>query len=192
MSGPAASTELPAVTLALRDGQSVSIREAAADDEPAIGEFLDGLCLETRRFRFFTGAINVEKMTHSLAQTGPDRFGLLALDDTGTIVGHAVSIGLSPGRAEVAVEVADQLHGDGLGTLLIERLAELAEQRGVSMFEAQVLPENRAMLDVFRDAFDARVRWSEGVDAVEFPTSAWRTARERYGAMFDARHPRER
>jgi hypothetical protein len=36
------------------------------------------------------------------------------------------------------------------------------------------------MLDVFCDGFDARVAWREGVEAVEFPTSAWRLARERY------------
>jgi hypothetical protein len=33
---------------------------------------------------------------------------------------------------------------------------------------------------VFRDGFDARVAWREGVDAVELPTSAWRLARQRY------------
>jgi hypothetical protein len=32
---------------------------------------------------------------------------------------------------------------------------------------------------VFRDGFDAAAAWREGVD-VEFPTSAWRLARQRY------------
>ncbi len=124
-------------------------------------------------------------MTHAIAATSPDRIGLVALDHSGTIVGHAICIELGPGRAEVAVEVADHLHGKGLGTILIERLAELAEQRGITVLVAEVLPENRAMLDVLRDGFDAHVKWSEGVDKVEFPTSAWRMARERYRAMFN-------
>ncbi len=119
-------------------------------------------------------------MAHSVAATGPGRLGLLALDSDGTIVGHAVAIRLSSGRAEVAVEVSDELHGEGLGTLLIERLAELVETLGIETLVAQVLPDNRAMLDVFKDGFDASVRWSEGVDLVEFPTSAWRLARARY------------
>ncbi|MFI4990204.1 MAG: GNAT family N-acetyltransferase [Solirubrobacterales bacterium] len=85
-----------------------------------------------------------------------------------------------PGRAEVAVEVADDLHGLGLGTILIERLAEIAERHGVVTFVAEVLPENEAMLDVFRDGFDAEVSWCEGIERVQFPTSAWRLARERY------------
>jgi GNAT superfamily N-acetyltransferase len=119
-------------------------------------------------------------MAHNVAATGPGRLGLLALDDEGTIVGHAVAISLSNGRAEVAVEVSDELHGEGLGTILIERLAELAETRGIDTVIAQVLPDNHAMLDVFKRGFDASVRWSEGVDLVEFPTSAWRLARARY------------
>jgi ribosomal protein S18 acetylase RimI-like enzyme len=82
--------------------------------------------------------------------------------------------------AEVAVEVADRLHGLGLGTIMVERLAEQAEAHGVSQFVAEVLPENKAMLDVFRDGFDASVSFDRGTDAVEFPTSAWRLARLRF------------
>jgi L-amino acid N-acyltransferase YncA len=52
--------------------------------------------------------------------------------------------------AEVAVEIADHVHGRGLGTILVERLAAVAEARGIMHFIAKVLPENRAMLDVFR------------------------------------------
>jgi L-amino acid N-acyltransferase YncA len=119
-------------------------------------------------------------MAHDVAAIGPGRLGLLALDSDGALVGHAVALTLSNGRAEVAVEVSDQLHGEGLGTILVERLAELAEMLGIGTLVAQVLPDNRAMLEVFKDGFDASVRWSEGVDMVEFPTSAWRLARARY------------
>ena len=119
-------------------------------------------------------------MAHDVAATGPGRIGLLAVDADGEIAGHAVAIELSAGRAEVAVEVSDDLHGEGLGTILIERIAELCEAQGIETVVAQVLADNRAMLDVFRDGFDASVRWSEGVDLVEFPTSAWRLARDRY------------
>jgi hypothetical protein len=45
---------------------------------------------------------------------------------------------------------------------------------------AEVLPDNKAMLDVFRDGFDAKVSFDRGTDAVEFPTSAWRLARLRF------------
>lgn len=46
---------------------------------------------------------------------------------------------------------------------------------------AEVLCENRAMLDVFREGFDARVVRHEGTEErVEFLTSGWRLAHERF------------
>lgn len=164
----------------LRDGSLVTLRPTTAADEPALRSFLAGLCLEARRLRFFSGAIDIGGAAHLAADTSTGRFGLVAHDELGALVAHAVYIQLDDERAEVAVEVADHLHDRGLGTLLIERLGVVAERHGVTRFVAEVLPENRAMLDVFRDGFDARVACRDGVDRVEFPTSAWRTASERF------------
>jgi GNAT superfamily N-acetyltransferase len=169
----------------LRDGTSVTLRAATARDEPALREFLEGLCLEARRLRFFSGAADIDSAAHWAVATGPERYGAIAADDTGAIVGHATYVQLDvprgePTRAEVAVEVADRLHGCGLGTILIERLAQVAERRGIVTFTAEVLPENREMLDVFRDGFDARLTFHEGLDTVQFPTASWRAARERF------------
>lgn len=165
----------------LRDGRSVvSISEPAAGDEPDLQEFLAGLCLEARRLRFFTGAVDLSAAAHWAATESDDRYGLLARDEAGMLVGHAVFIQLDERRAEVAIEVADRLHGRGLGTILLERLGAIAEQRGITGFVAEVLPDNKQMLDVFRDGFDARVTWRGGIEAVEFPTSAWQLARDRY------------
>jgi hypothetical protein len=58
-------------------------------------------------------------------------------------------------RAEVAVEVADDLHHLGLATLLMFRLARFAEEHQIPCFFAEVLPENSDMLVVFRDGFAA-------------------------------------
>jgi hypothetical protein len=56
----------------------------------------------------------------------------------------------------------------------------VAEQHGIIRFVAEVLPANRALLDVFREGFDANVVFRGGVDTVEFPTSAWRMASDRF------------
>jgi hypothetical protein len=63
----------------------------------------------------------------------------------------------------------------------------VAEEHGITRFVAEVLPQNRAMLAVFRDGFDARVAMRDGSGCgrvphlgVAHPTSAWRTARERF------------
>ncbi len=169
----------------LRDGSSVRLRQATPGDEAALGEFLEGLCLEARRLRFFSGAANIDIAARWAVAAGPERYGLIAIDESGAIVGHATYVQLDvprgePTRAEVAIEVADSLHGCGLGTILIERLAQVAQRRGIVTFTAEVLPENRTMLDVFRDGFDARLTFHEGLDSVQFPTANWRIARERF------------
>jgi GNAT superfamily N-acetyltransferase len=161
----------------LRDGSLVAIRAASAADEPALRSFLEGLCLEARRLRFFTGAADLAWAAHSAAVTDERHYGLLAHDQLGVLVGHATFVQLDEAHAEVAVEVADHLHGRGLGTVLIERLAAVAERRGITYFVAEVLCENRAMLDVFREGFDGRVVRREGPEErVEFLTRAgdWR------------------
>jgi GNAT superfamily N-acetyltransferase len=164
----------------LRDGSSVTIRRCRSEDESALSEFLNGLCLDARRLRFFTGGVDVARSARSSVASAADRLGLIAFDERGQLVGHVLCIELGDRRAEMAVEVADRLHGQGLGTILIERLAEIAERHGVTTFVAEVLPDNRAMLEVLRDGFDASVCWQEGVDHVEFATSSWRLARERF------------
>ena len=126
----------------LRDGSLVTIRPVREQDEMPLRVFLNGLCAEARRLRFFSGAINMDRAAQWAADTGSGRCGLVAHDETGMIVGHALYIALQPTRAEVAVEVADHLHGRGLGTILIERLAAIAEQQGITHFVAEVLCEN--------------------------------------------------
>jgi len=167
----------------MRDGSRVALRAVSAQDEPALRSFLAGLSARARRLRFFSGAVDVTSAAHVTCATDGGRFGLLAHDETGVLVAHALYIPLDRTRAEVAVEVADHLHDRGLGTILIERLAAVAERRGITHFVAEVLPENGAMLDVFRDGFDAHVAFHEGTDEVELPTSAWRMASERFPAQ---------
>jgi L-amino acid N-acyltransferase YncA len=170
----------PAGQVLLRDGRSVAIRAAESSDLPDLRRFLAGLSLQAKRFRFFSGGVDPARIAGAIGATGPDRFGLVALDREGRIVAHALCIELGAGRAEIAVEVADDLHGQGLGTILLERLAQEAERRGVRRLVAEVLPENREMLEVFHDGFDAHVTFHEGVDRVEFPVAAWRLAAWRF------------
>jgi hypothetical protein len=54
------------------------------------------------------------------------------------------------------------------------------EARYRRFFSDAALPANRAMFEVFREGFDANVVLRDGVDMVEFPTSAWRMANDRF------------
>lgn len=86
---------------------------------------------------------------------------------------HQLLTGLSdrPERAEVALEVADAMQGKGLGTVLLCQLAEAANQMGIQVFDAEVLPENHRMLRVIRDCgFPVKVHSLPGVLLVELRT----------------------
>jgi RimJ/RimL family protein N-acetyltransferase len=53
---------------------------------------------------------------------------------------------------EVAFAVDDRLHGKGIATAMLKRLAALAANSGFTQLWATTLSDNRAMMDVFRDS----------------------------------------
>jgi GNAT superfamily N-acetyltransferase len=168
--------------LHLRNQLTVAVRAVTSEDEAAIFAFLSGLSVGSRRLRFFSAAIDLRAEAHrGAAGDDVDHHGVLAMAPEGRVVGHAIYVrDPRSERAEVAVEVADDLHHLGLATLLMIRLAQFAEDRKITRFFAEVLPENRDMLAVFCDGFAATtVAGRDQVD-VEFPTSSWRAAHERF------------
>ena len=62
--------------------------------------------------------------------------------------------------------VTDAWQGRGLGAVMLSRLVQDAEQRGVSTLVAEVLPGNRAMIAVFeRCGYPVAARWdAHGVE----------------------------
>ncbi len=73
-------------------------------------------------------------------EAGPDHGALLGLlgDELAEVASYLI-----PGAAavEVALAVADRMHGRGIATLPLEYLVSLARARGVKVFVAEVLPE---------------------------------------------------
>ena len=64
------------------------------------------------------------------------------------------------------------LQGLGLGTLLLAHLAEVAQDNGISVFTAEVMPENHRMIEVFRESgFPVEMSSRPGTIHVELPTS---------------------
>ena len=83
-----------------------------------------------------------------------------------------------PSLAEAAFAVADEHQKRGIGTRLLERLADRAGRVGIERFVAEVLPDNRNMLGVFEAAgFELTREFEGGEVEVEFPiapTDAYR------------------
>ena len=99
-----------------------------------------------------------------------DRFALVAELD-GLVVA-VVRYDRAPegASAEVAFVVEDVHHRRGLATVMLEHLAAVARSNGIERFDAETLPENRAMMDVFRHAgFAVTSHYDDGLINVTFP-----------------------
>ena len=156
---------------------------SAQEDRAALADFFEGLTPESRGLRFFSAAANVtEEAERAVDVDYADRYGLIATrGEDSQPVGHSGYARISEGRAEVAFAVADALQGHGLGTILLAHLAEIADEQGITTFEAEVLPENHRMIEVFRESgFPVEVRSVPGSIQVELPTSFSSEALERF------------
>jgi GNAT superfamily N-acetyltransferase len=164
----------------LADGGSVCVRAVTPLDARRIEAFHRALSLETVHFRYFSGLVRLppallERFTH--VDFARDMVLVAELGER-VIALASYHRGRSADSAEAAFVVADEHQGRGLGTLLLEELAELARERGVTRFVADTLLGNRAMLRVFADAgFEIERDASEGMVHVRFPTGETPRAR---------------
>ncbi len=170
------------VDVALRDGSTVHVRPVAVGDRPAIEDFLHALSPESIGFRFF-GRINLDWVANwSMEVYHGDRYALVATTGPDqAIVAHAAYIRTGPDRAEVAFTVADAWQEHGIATIMLAHLAAAAEEHGITVFTAEVLPANHRMIHVFRDSgFAVALRSGDGVIEVELPTSRSQRTRESF------------
>jgi acyl-CoA synthetase (NDP forming)/GNAT superfamily N-acetyltransferase len=155
----------------LADGGTVHVRPITpADAERLVG--LHGrLSPESLYFRFFSPK---PRLTDSevVKFTTVDMVDRVAL--VTTLGDDIIGVGRYdrwPGKpeAEVAFTVDDQHHGRGIATMLLEHLATVARSNGITRFTAEVLPDNRPMLGVFRRAgFEVTNEFSSGIVDVVF------------------------
>jgi acetyl coenzyme A synthetase (ADP forming)-like protein len=171
-----------AVDVALRDGSSIHIRPVRDADAVAMRGFFEGLSSDSICFRFF-GLPNLDWATKwSIDVDYSDRYALVATaGSNGTIVAHGAYVRINAGRAEVAFVVADKWQKRGIATIMLAHLAAAAEQHGIPIFTAQVLPANHRMIQVFRDSgFPVSVQAKDGAIEIELPTSVSDDARRRF------------
>jgi acetyl coenzyme A synthetase (ADP forming)-like protein len=136
----------------LADGGSAHLRPVAAADQTKLRELYESLSDESRYRRFFSPAsVELAGRIGPRVDVDDRHFGLIA-EIGDRIVGVADYYGAIDGVAEVAFTVRDEEQGRGLGTLLLDHLAEIASDRGIRFFTAQVLARNAPMRNVFRDA----------------------------------------
>jgi GNAT superfamily N-acetyltransferase len=145
----------------LRDGTVVVVRPQTREDRPHLADFFARLSPRSRYQRFFTGMPEKlpKRIMDALADVDDDgHVGLVAVRG-GRVLGAARYLRRrdTPAVADVAFTVSDELHGQGLGRLLMRELRAHAARRGVKRFVFEVLATNDAALTVAR-SLGARLR----------------------------------
>jgi len=161
----------------LRDGSSIRIRAIRADDKERLLRHFESMSPRSIYQRFFgyKRALSAADLVRFTELDFVDHAALAAALGEGTQerfigVGRYARIH-GDRQAEVAFAVADEFQGRGVGTLLLEHLGRVARAAGVAEFSADVLGDNRQMLEVFeRSGFRVHRSPEPGVVHLSFPT----------------------
>ena len=139
----------------LKDGRDFVLRPVRPEDEPAFHLGFTKLTPEEIQLRFFTP---MKTLTHVMAarftQIDYDReMALVLAEDRApgqAAIGGVARLAADPDneRAEYAIIVGQELTGQGLGQLMMERLIAYAEERGIGELYGEVLRKNKAMLSL--------------------------------------------
>ena len=159
----------PIIRVILRDGQSLKVRPINPSDKEKLKDLFYRLTPQTRylRFGYMKSYISDQELDYFTVVNPPDTYAYVALTGEGEEE-RIVGVGrwfLSPdGRtAEIAFVVEDTIQVKGIGTAMLEQLAEVAAKYRIKRFVARVLPENTRMLDVFESSgFSITKRIFEG------------------------------
>ena len=159
----------------LRDGGTLRLRPPRNNDADALLGFFDALSERSFYLRFHGSPTVRQSLVEPFLE--PDWVERGAL--VGTLAGgdgqHIVALASyarlrDHATAEVAFTVADDQQGRGIGTRMLEQLAERAAAVGIERFVAEVMGENAAMMRVFEDAgFGVSRALDRGTFEVAFP-----------------------
>jgi acetyltransferase len=140
-------------TVPLGDGRTLLLRPILPEDEPALQASFSRLTPEEIRLRFFVPVKTLDHVTAArFTQIDYDREMALVLTEPGiagrTPIYGVVRLIADPDneRGEYAVVVNHDMTGMGLGILLMRRILDYADSRGVREVYGDVLRENRTML----------------------------------------------
>ena len=147
---------------ALGDGSSVVARPVRPEDRELLLAGFERLGPASRYQRFLApmAELTDDIVTYLTEVDHHDHEALAAIDAaTGEGVGVARFVRSTEraDTAEAAVTVIDDWQGRGVGTLLLDLLAERAREEGVVRFTALLLAENREMLELLETIGPVRV-----------------------------------
>lgn len=174
----------------LADGGLAFVRPVRPEDKAELAALHGRMSRDSRYLRYFTARHRLPE-AELLRAVDVDRNLRMAFVAfvQGRMAAYACYASDGGESAEIAFQVEDAQQGRGLGTLLLEQLAAYAHERGLRRFTASVLPHNRRMIEVFRDAgFPRQVRRDGGVLEVVLEIDPTRHSRE----VIESRHRQAR
>lgn len=154
----------------LRDGSVAHLRPIKPSDAAGIHAFHARQSEESIYLRFFAPLRRLsDKDVHRFTHVDYEDRVALVLTLRDEIIGIGRYDRVSPSSAEVAFNVSDHYQGKGIGSVLLEHLAAISQEFGITRFTAEVLPQNRKMLAVFSDAgYEVSRKVEDGVVSLHF------------------------
>jgi acetate---CoA ligase (ADP-forming) len=133
--------------IVLRDGSTLRLRPARADDAAEIAALFARLHLHAMYRRTFDGA--------RVAEPIADGSRMLLVGESLGHVGAAAAYVREddvPDRADAVFAIDDALQGRGVGTRMLEALADAARPSGIHTFQASMHTDNESMMRMLRDS----------------------------------------
>lgn len=162
----------------MRDGRTLHVRPILRGDEDKLISFFNRLNMRTVYLRFHYAMTHMSKQqAQDLCTVDYDNtfalVGIVGEESEEKIVAVARYTRLPKGdSAEVAFTIEDAYQEVGIGTQLLERLADIARAKGIAKLEGEVLAENKNMMIVFRDSgFKVVEEMEEGIYRVVLDTA---------------------
>jgi RimJ/RimL family protein N-acetyltransferase len=137
-------------TVVLRDGSGVLVRPVRSTDAGLLADGFVRLSERSRRMRFLgpKDELSAGELRYYTDVDHHDHEALVALDPAdgrGAGVGRYVRDADDPQAAEIALTIADDWQGRGLGTELLARLSDRGRQEGICRFTGVVSHDNVPM-----------------------------------------------
>ncbi|MDO4760444.1 MAG: GNAT family N-acetyltransferase [Corynebacterium sp.] len=168
----------------LNDGGIATLRPARQSDREAIIEFYSRVSPKSKYLRFFSThpTLSDDDLRQWLDIDYFDTVTLVLVERERIVATARYQIveQFLPARvADVSFLVQDDHHGRGAGNILLEHLAQIGRECLVERFFAEVLVENRSMIQVFiRAGYEVKPELEDGFIVVDFPIDATQSSRE--------------
>ncbi len=167
----------------LRDGSVAELRLIRADDKALLLRGFHELSSASRYLRFLVpkASLSTSELRYLTEVDHRTHIAIGAVSTPRTCdeephglgIARLIAIKDEPGYAEAAIAVRDDIQGQGLGSILFQRLVAAGRERGITHVRCEVLATNNTMRDLIASiAPNYTVDVGGGVVSIVFPLDA--------------------